>query len=289
MKPFRKPFFGDPLFSFQQVYNTVKNPEMELPDHLHDHYELVYVHKGKGIFFIDQTWYEKKAGDLFIIPGNTIHRALPDQDDPIVSSAIFFAPSMIAAGQLDEGYSHLYCYEWAKKRKGYRLIANEVLRGSAKSAMEKIASELQEKRAGYREAIKLIVCGLLLEINRSCLENSHEGGQSRGSRIGPQWMLEALREIDEHPEREVGLARLAQKANVSPPHFSRVFRQLTAMNLTGYVNAKRIIKAKELLLQSDENVNVIGDQCGFETPTHFYRVFKSITGVTPKAYRNSGP
>lgn len=287
MKPFRKPFFGDPLFSFEQVYKTIKNPEMELPDHLHDHYELVYVHGGKGIFFIDGTWHEKKQGDLFIIPGNTIHRALPDHDNPILSSAIFFAPSMMTGQQLDDGYSHLYCYEWARKRKSYRLPASNGLQQFAENAMEQISLELRQKKTGYREAVRLIACGLLLEVNRSCMRNGHEGGQGKGSRVGPQWMMEALHEIDEHPEREVGLAMLAQKANVSPPHFSRVFRQLTAMNLTGYVNAKRIIKAKELLLHTDDNVNVIGDSCGFETPTHFYRVFKSIAGMTPKAYRNS--
>ena len=56
---------------------------------------------------------------------------------------------------------------------------------------------------------------------------------------------------------------------MSPSHFSRVFRQLTSLNVIGYVNTKRIIKAKELLLFSDENVNVIAEKCGYETPAHF--------------------
>lgn len=62
MKPFRKPFFGDPLFPFEINHKNIKKQDNELPDHLHDRYELVYVYQGKGTFFIDNTWYEKKVG-----------------------------------------------------------------------------------------------------------------------------------------------------------------------------------------------------------------------------------
>ena len=119
---------------------------------------------------------------------------------------------------------------------------------------------------------------LLLQINRHLLTDGitqHESPQ-----IGPSWIL-----FDEHPEQEIHLTDLAREACVSPSHFSRVFRQLTSLNVIGYINAKRIIKAKELLVSSDENVNVIAEKCGFETPAHFYRVFKSLTGETPGQYR----
>lgn len=116
MQPYRKSFAGDPLFPFEIVYKTIKYPDNELPDHLHDHYELVYVHSGQGIFFIDNCWYQKSAGDLFVIPGNTIHHSLPDLEDPIVSSAIFFAPSLIAGPLLGDGYFPLQCYEIARKK-----------------------------------------------------------------------------------------------------------------------------------------------------------------------------
>ena len=85
MRPFRKPFFGDPAFPFEMVHRATKYPQFELPDHLHDRCEIVYVHSGRGTFFIDDTLYEKAPGDLFLIPGDTIHRAFPDADDPIVS------------------------------------------------------------------------------------------------------------------------------------------------------------------------------------------------------------
>lgn len=285
VKPFRKPFFGDPLFPFEINYQSIKKQNDELPDHLHDRFELVYVYQGKGTFFIDNTWYEKKQGDLFIIPGNTIHHSLPDNDDPIVSSALYFAPTLFTTGPLDDSYSSLLCYDWARKKKSYRLELQDPLKTITEEAMENMVRELEERITGYHEAIRLIMCQLLLQINRFLL--SGIGSPNESLRMAPSWMMEAIAQIDEHPEHNFSLSQLADHASVSVSHFSRVFRQLTTMNVTNYINAKRIIRAKELLLHSSTTINVISEQCGYDTPTHFYRVFKSLTGVTPNKYRKN--
>ncbi|ASA23495.1 AraC family transcriptional regulator [Paenibacillus donghaensis] len=285
MKPFRKPFFGDPLFPFEMNYKSVKKQNDELPDHLHDRYELVYVYQGKGTFFIDNTWYEKKNGDLFIIPGNTIHHSLPDNDDPIVSSALYFAPTLFTSDSLDDSYSSLLCYDVSRKNKSYRLELKDPLKSMAEEAMDHMVIEMNERKPGYHEAIRLIMCQFLLQINRFVLTGNDSPNESL--RMAPAWMAAALEQIDEHPELDFSLSRLAEHANVSTSHFSRVFRQLTTMNVTNYINTKRIIRAKEMLLHSNVTINVISDQCGYDTPTHFYRVFKSLTGVTPNKYRKN--
>ncbi|MBY9078329.1 helix-turn-helix domain-containing protein [Paenibacillus sp. HN-1] len=286
MKPIRKPFFGDPLFPFEFAYKTIKKQSNELPDHLHDRYELVYIHQGKGVFFIDNTWYEKKEGDLFIIPGNTIHHSLPHNENPIVSSALYFAPTLLSLESIDDSYNSLLCFDFARKKKIYRIELPEALLSVTESSLEQIQQELAEQKSGYHDAVRLISCQLLLGINRHI--QSIRGRNAIGEPgVGPSWMKEMLHEIDQHPEGEVTLARLAEKANVSAPHFSRVFRQLTTMNVTQYVNAKRIIRAKELLIRTNKNITEIAELCGYETPTHFYRVFKALTGFTPNKYRQN--
>ncbi|UQZ32278.1 AraC family transcriptional regulator [Paenibacillus sp. PK3_47] len=286
MKPIRKPFFGDPLFPFELGYKNVKKQINELPDHLHDQYELVYIHQGKGVFFIDNTWYEKKQGDLFIIPGNTIHHSLPHNEDPIVSSALFFAPTLLAMERIDDSYHSLLCFDFARKKRMYRIEQPAALVSVTETALGQIHQELADRKPGYHEAVKLITCQLLLQINRYI--QSVSGHRPAGEpRVGPSWIKEVLHDIDEHPEREASLARLAERANVSAPHFSRVFKQLTTMNVTQYVNAKRVIRAKELLSRTDNNIHDISEQCGYETPTHFYRIFKAFTGMTPNKYRQN--
>lgn len=283
MKPFRKPFFGDPLFPFEIVYRDKKSPQRELPDHLHDRYELVYVHQGRGTFFIDNAFYEKLPGDLFIIPGNTIHRAFPDEHDPVVSTAVFFAPALAQEQSLDGTYSDLRCFEIACKRKSYKIELPPQLRMLIGTATERIDREIRRRMIGYREAVRLQLRQLLLELNRFIAPEWREN--AGGTRIGPSWMKEALLAIDKHPNRRMSLSELAERACVTPPHFSRVFKRLTGMNVTDYVNAKRIVRAKELLLGTEESIGRIAERCGFDSLPHFHRVFKALTGLTPSVYK----
>ncbi|KZV06887.1 hypothetical protein F511_45633 [Dorcoceras hygrometricum] len=264
----------------------LRKQSSELPDHLHDRYELVYIHQGEGIFFIDQTWYEKKPGDLFVIPGNTIHHSLPRDDNPIVSSALFFAPALLSMKSADHSYNSLLCFEYARRKRSYRIELPESLKAITEHTLLQIQQELTERKSGYQEAVKLISCQYLLQINRYT-ESIRVQKDLPAASVGPYWMKEILHQIDEHPEQEASLSRLAERANVSAAHFSRVFRQLTTMNVTQYVNAKRIIRAKELLLMTDDSILEISERCGYETPTHFYRVFKALTGITPNKYRQT--
>lgn len=282
MKPIRKSFHNQSLFPFELVYRALKKQQNELPEHFHDHYELVYIHEGKGLFFIDHMWYEKQKGDFFLIPGNTIHHSLPDDEEPIVSSAIFFAPYLINALPTEAGYSSLACFDYAKQNKSYKLELSQDNKAMIELTLSKLNDEWSHRPAGYQSAIWLELCQLLLQLNR--LTNSSSLTQTTGSHHIPSWMLSALRTIDKHPEQDHSLELLAKQASVSPSHFSRVFRQLTTMNVTNYVNAKRIVRAKELLLKTELNIDSIAERCGFQTATHFYRVFKQITGVTPRQY-----
>ena len=72
-------------------------------------------------------------------------------------------------------------------------------------------------------------------------------------------MKEIMAYIDANYLRKLTLVHLAQEALVSPSYFSRVFKQMTGMTLTVYLNNKRFIKAKELLLETDYSIAQIAE------------------------------
>lgn len=292
MKPFRKPFDVSSPFPFDCVFRDKKHWQTELPDHLHDWYELVYIYEGKGTFFIDQTFYDMKRGDLFIIPGNTIHRSLPDTVEPVTSTAIFFSTLFVHTSTFGDSFSYLRCFEHAKKFKSYKFEPSEHEQIKLERFIDELEQERQEQQAGYRQAVLLQLEHILLLLNRSLIPGPSKSTAHPGDTalIGPLWMRTILLYIDEHPESQLTLSVLAHRAAVTPAHFSRVFKQLTGMNVTEYVTAKRIVRAKDLLLASDDNIRLIADNCGFESLPHFHRMFKKFTGMTPSAYkRNTSP
>lgn len=289
MKPYRKPYFGDPRFPFDMTYRKTRRESDELPDHLHDLHELVYVHGGTGTFLIDQTMYDQRAGDLFIIPGNTVHRSFPDPSDPIVSTAVFFAPGLLRADPYDGDYAPLSCFETARRWHAYKLTLPEGLAKRVEETMDGLHEEWRGGKAGHRHAVRLLLQQLLLLLNRHLfslrMTEKERSPGSRGTEVGPAWLQEALRQIDAGPEHGLRLSELARQASVSPAHFSRVFKRMTGMRVTDYVNAKRVMRAKELLAGTDESVARIAELCGFEASPHFYRTFRKITGTTPARYR----
>ncbi|MDF2834988.1 MAG: DNA-binding protein AraC-type [Paenibacillus sp.] len=285
MQPIRKPFMLDPIFPFDLVYQGIRYSENELPDHLHDLYELVYIHRGTGKFFIDHTIYEKGPGDLFLIPGNTVHRAFPLGDQPIVSTAVFFAPSLMRSDPLGDGYKPLGTFELARKRKQYRITLEEPARGQLEACLLAMAEELGNRAAGYRHALWLRLQQLLLELSWQPFSQAEPSTPSAGG-YGPPWIRKALSDMNRDPVGCGGLAELAGRASVSASHFSRVFKELTGMNVTDYINAKRLVLAKNLLLETDDNIETIALACGYQGMRHFYQQFKKLTGLTPKAYRD---
>ncbi|MUT65285.1 AraC family transcriptional regulator [Paenibacillus sp. NEAU-GSW1] len=289
MQAMRKPFIFSSPFPFDCNYRDRKHWQTELPDHLHDWHELVYIYDGKGTFFIDQTFYDMKRGDLFIIPGNTIHRSLPDKVDPVTSTAIFFSAIFVQAASLGDSFSYLRCFEHAKKNKSYKLEPTNQEQVRLERLIDDLQREREEKQPGYRQAVLLYLEHILLLLNRSIIPNASRASSESSELplIGPQWMRDILLHINEHPEAPLTLAALAGMASVTPAHFSRVFKQLTGMNLTEYVTAKRIVLAKERLAASDDNIAVIAERCGFESLPHFHRMFKKFTGDTPSAYKKS--
>jgi AraC-like DNA-binding protein len=60
------------------------------------------------------------------------------------------------------------------------------------------------------------------------------------------------------------------------------------MSVTDFVNAKRIMMAKEMLRRTDRSVGEVAERCGFDSLPHFHRVFRALTGTTPGAWRRSG-
>jgi len=295
MEPFRKKFESDPFFPFIIVFKEAKTTENELAEHLHDWNELVYVYKGAGSFFIDQTIYEMRRGDLFIIPGNTIHRAFPDKENPVTSTAIFFNPTLVLQAALGDSFTYLKGFEQCRSHKNYRMDLSSELRIQFEMSMEQIQSEIPGQKSGYRHAILLILQQILLQLNRS-LEQKHSHHVKTADttmlstvKTGSHWMNPILLYIDQHLTDDIGLASLSVRASITASHFSRVFRQLTGMNLTHYITTKRIISAKELLINTDHSISCVAEQSGFLSLPHFHRMFKKVAGTTPatfkKAYR----
>ncbi len=81
------------------------------------------------------------------------------------------------------------------------------------------------------------------------------------------------------------LTILAQKINIRPQLLSQLLNNNLNKSFPKYINEYRIEEAKQLLKASPNlKIEIIAEQCGFNSNSTFYAAFKKITGTTPSKY-----
>ena len=88
-----------------------------------------------------------------------------------------------------------------------------------------------------------------------------------------------------NPAADWTLKGLADIANTSPRHLSRLFNEHTGMNITGYINSLRIALAHQMLKTSRLDIERIAERTGFASSRQFRRAWRRSYDVPPIALR----
>jgi AraC family transcriptional regulator len=92
----------------------------------------------------------------------------------------------------------------------------------------------------------------------------------------------ALDYVEENLPRGMTQAGIAAAAGFSPYHFARAFRRSTGLSPHRYVIARRVERAKWLLLKGDLPIAVVAREVGFADQAHLTRHVRALLGVTPR-------
>ena len=100
-----------------------------------------------------------------------------------------------------------------------------------------------------------------------------------------------LRKIEDYVRanlaESISIEKLADLAELSPFHFSRVFKQATGMTPLQFVTRERMLQAQQLIRETSRSLIEIALEVGYTSPSHFAQVFRRIVGMAPMQFRNS--
>jgi AraC-like DNA-binding protein len=98
----------------------------------------------------------------------------------------------------------------------------------------------------------------------------------------------ALRHIELHFERPIGMARLARVAGCSRSTLTRAFRREVGQTPHAYLVGIRLARAAGAMASGDK-IEAVMLSAGFRSKRNFYRLFKAQYGRTPAQFSQAPP
>lgn len=139
---------------------------------------------------------------------------------------------------------------------------------------EDINKILLRKEIFYREMIENKARGLIIDIFSSCSVVKQN--------VQSQFYKNLILKINEEFSF-ITFEDAVRYSGYSPSHFSRMFKKLSGMRFSDYLNVVKVENAILMIQKSpDASMTSVSLNCGFSSVRNFNRVFKLITGYSPK-------
>ncbi len=256
--------------------------------HYHPELELHYVIKGNGTRFIGNSIESFSEGELVLLGENLPHTWKCNQEYfqeksnlEVEAIVIQFRKDFLGESFLNLPESHLipHLFETAK--------SGMIIKGKVKKQIIPLMHASLQATGLDRIIIMLSILKALAEnkefstitVPHKYQFNSDEHAKNRLDKVYSYT-------ISNYKE-EISLEDISSISNLSITSFCRYFKMMTKMTYYDFLTRIRISQACRLLIDDKVPTNIICYECGFNNISNFYRHFKRITGLTPKAYKQS--
>lgn len=227
---------------------------------------LYLVESGGGVIEHHGRRYQLSADHLYLIPAHAVHSHTTEQR--LTMSWAHFTAVLQAGVDL---FDYLPC--------DYAIPSQDVARD--RSLFSQLCKACKRCGAGAAIERASLMLQLLVPFLQTVSEETLTYRRREHMRFQP-----VLNFIHENLTHRMYAPQLAKVAHLEPSYFSRVFRQHFGVPPVRYILQRRIQKAQQLLLQTDEPVGAIAVQVGILDIFHFSATFRRITGMSPTAYRS---
>ena len=208
-------------------------------------YILHVVMEGKGSYHVKNQQFQLKKGDLFLIRCGSAAKE-------IIRQSLF-------------------------REEQYTMVSSDIQKyidiilECMKDTEETLENELQLTALTYR------FLSVLLK----------DGGKVSGGvqKVHSSLAVETVKYIEAHYAEKLSVEEIAQHLAVNRSHLSRVFKNHMGTSIKEYLIGVRINRGAFLLSLTDESVESIAYQVGFNSLVVFSRMFKKSTGETATNYR----
>lgn len=260
------------------------------PPHTHDFLELEYVISGEGVHKIGDHEIPVSSGYVFFTNYDTPHCFLSaDEKDPITIYNCVFEPDLLKTAGLDFQefasvagdmlYKLVFPQEF--QNMPFLSVFDDSLK--LKRMFETMYREYTKAQEGYNSVLLGCLMQLLVYFMRQYERQNRATNKVRHAQ--EKYIAQVMEYIERNYAEKISLQELAAIALLSPNHLCKVFKDLTGITVSEYVQKLRMDKACELLSDTDLTLAEIAAEVGYQDENYLRRMFKKELGQTPSKYR----
>lgn len=238
-----------------------------------DHYKILFIHEGKGIYQINGCTYHLKKGQGFILFPDTICYMKADEHDPWVYSWIALqgicVDRLLEQVQLSKSSPHFQFAPAAWFDPWLALLTE---------------AQALEKNSGL--VIHSLLYRLIAEWIDMLTAPNQIGYLPKAKDI---YVRKAIDYIKMNYYNKISITELAKLIGIDRIYLSSLFKEVVQVSPQLYLLQYRMDKACDLLNNPQLSVSDISHSVGYTDPLLFSKMFKKIKGVSPSHYRRNNP
>ena len=243
---------------------------------------------------------EMSAGDLIFVPHGAAHWISSAPESKRVPSATYVAarqsgqpmftgqgPQSILIGGhfvFDDWSTHPFLYGLPK------IMHITSLKQEKQQWLQQIAmllaEEINKGQSGSQLIISRLAEVMFVFIIRAYMEQN-AGSTGFLFALKDERISNSLTLMQQSPEKDWTINSLARHVGMSRTLFFETFKKLVGDTPFGYLTNWRMLKAKEHLLSSKENISEVAIKVGYQSEAAFNRIFKLKTGQAPASFRRT--
>lgn len=261
-----------------------KFPQHTAPWHWHKSMELFYVKSGALVYQTPSGTRLFRAGSGGMVNSNVLHQTqVVETGQNCVQYVHLFEPELVAGipgGTVEQKY-----IAPLRDAPGLELIALSP-EDPAQAETLRLLQEsfaLDETAFGYELRLQTMLCAIwlrLVEQVRPPLPAKAAEADSASEKIKPMMLY-----IHSHMEEKLPVRALAAAAFCSERECYRVFHEVLHTTPTDYIQNVRIQTACKLLIETQQSMTEIAQNCGLGSGSYFGAQFREKIGCTPTEYR----
>ncbi len=232
-------------------------------------FQINYITEGQGSYENKNEQKIIKTGSLIIVRNDQWHRYRPNIRSGWTENYIGFngklAAHFLEINKVLQGESVIFCG-----------IHEELI-----DTYYKIFTLVQEEKPGFQQIASGLIIKMIGYIVAFQKQKLFTGKSIEKS------IEHAKFHIRENVEKSIDIEKLANELNIGYSYFRKMFKTYTGLSPHQYCLDLKIMRAKELLLTSNQSIKEIAYQLGFESIHYFSRFFKQKTGLSPSELRKS--